>query len=40
LDDEIDEGQQIVDALRSEGLKGLRKVDIISKDDAFIIGSD
>jgi hypothetical protein len=40
LDDEVEEGQQIFDALKSEGFEGFKKVDITSKDDVFIVGSD
>jgi hypothetical protein len=37
MDDEVDKGQQIIDALQSEGLEWLEKVDIATEDDVFII---
>ena len=40
LDDEAEEGQQIVDALQGEGLEGLEKVNVKVDDDVFIIGAD
>ena len=39
LDDESDQGQQIVRALQAEGLEGLEKVNIKPSDDVFVLGS-
>jgi hypothetical protein len=39
LDDEVEPGKQIVEALEAEGLKGLENVNIKPDDDVFVLGS-
>ena len=40
LDNEAEKSQQIVDALRDEGLEGVESLNVKVDDDIFVIGTD